>query len=271
MKLFGTRYLALACFGIALGAGCSGEEPAARGDVISLATDVDGDWDIMVIHLSSQTGSLITHNGANDWAPSLSPDGEWIVYASNYADGEMMDLEMLDSEGNPVRITGEATGAWDLYVMPTAGGDPVQLTDTVATEDQPAWSPDGSRIAFQSERDYGTEIYLMDADGTSVTQITYSSGNNWSPAWSPDGTLLAFSSDRTGDWEIYVMVADGTNTTQITRTPSTDIEPVWSPDGTNILFASNRRGPQELFTIPSAGGDPKPLGQVGLPSHWIRG
>ena len=251
-------------------AACGGAE-TSTGELIAFSSDQDGDWDVFVLDPATSIARKVTNNGADDWSPSFSPNDGRIVYATNYADGEIMDTEIMDSEGNPVWITGEVTGVWDLYAMATNGDDIVQLTDTVASDDQPVWSPDGTLVAFQTQGDYGTQIFLIKPDGTDLTQLTYSSGNNWSPAWSPDGTLLAFSSDRTGDWEIYTMTADGTDLTQITHSPSTDVEPVWSPDGTTILFASSRRGPQELFTIPSTGGEADALGQAGLPSHWIQG
>ena len=81
----------------------------------------------------------------------------------------------------------------------------------------PAWSPDGSRIAFESFRDRNHEIYVMNADGSDVIQLTDNRGFDRSPAWSPDGSRIAFDSDRDGNDEIYVMNADGSGQTNLTK------------------------------------------------------
>ena len=75
----------------------------------------------------------------------------------------------------------------------------------------PAWSPDGRRIAFTSERDGNPEIYVMNADGSGVTRLTYNDARDLDsfPAWSPDGRRIAFHSNRDGNFEIYVMNASG--------------------------------------------------------------
>ena len=106
----------------------------------------------------------------------------------------------------------------------------------------PAWSPDGSRIAFESKRDfgYGREVYVMNADGSNQIRLTNNSANDSNPDWSPDGSRIAFNSNRDGDDEIYVMNADGTGLMQLTDNTASDNTPDWSPDGTRIVFESTR-------------------------------
>ena len=86
----------------------------------------------------------------------------------------------------------------------------------------PAWSPDGSRIAWSSERDGNREIYVMDADGSNPTNLTGDPGYDSSPAWSPDGQRILFNSRRDGNLEIYVMDADGSNQVRLTRNATSD-------------------------------------------------
>ena len=95
--------------------------------------------------------------------------------------------------------------------MDADGTNVQQLTDNDDWDEDPAWSPDGKRIAFHSDRDGNYEIFVMDADGTNVQQLTDNDGWDGDPAWSPDGKRIAFSSDRYGDYEIFVMDADGTH------------------------------------------------------------
>jgi Tol biopolymer transport system component len=103
----------------------------------------------------------------------------------------------------------------------------------------PAWSPDGSRIAFSrhgvqvQNGTVGWDIYLMDADGSNETRLTYDYGPHSSPTWSPDGQKIALVSYHA---QIYVMEKDGSNLLPLTNGPALNIEPVWSPDGARIAF-----------------------------------
>lgn len=115
-----------------------------------------------------------------------------------------------------------------------------RLTHNSAMEGAPVWSPDGSKIAFWSNRDGKKEIYLMDADGSNVKRLTHNLADEDNPKWTPDGRKILFDSDRDGNMEIYVMDADGSNQTRLTRNNAYDSATTWSPDGSMIAFASNR-------------------------------
>jgi len=81
-------------------------------------------------------------------------------------------------------------------VMDADGSNQTRLTRDPADDSGPAWSPDGSRIAFMSYRDRNDEIYVMDADGSNQTRLTRDLANDIGPAWSPDGSRIAFESYR---------------------------------------------------------------------------
>ena len=84
-----------------------------------------------------------------------------------------------------------------------------------ATDGQPAWSPDGTRIAFWTNRDGNDEIYAMNANGTGPVNLSNNPFFDVDPAWSPDGTLIAFRSGRTGNDEVYVMTSGGAGQTNL--------------------------------------------------------
>jgi hypothetical protein len=91
----------------------------------------------------------------------------------------------------------------------------------------PAWSSDGTRIAFTSSRDGNREIYIMDADGVNPVRLTASGSADAGPAWSPDGTKIAFWSERTGTGDIYTMDSDGSNVVRLTTSLALDATPDW--------------------------------------------
>jgi len=123
----------------------------------------------------------------------------------------------------------------EIFVINADGSQVFRMTNNNIDECCPDWSPDGSRIAFVSERDGNQEIYVMNADGSGLTNLTDHSALDNSPAWSPDGARIAFYSNRDGNPEIYVMNADGSNPIQLTNNGD-NYGPAWSPDGTKIAF-----------------------------------
>ena len=128
-----------------------------------------------------------------------------------------------------------------------------RLTDNGAADELPAWSPDGRRIAFDSNRDGNREVYVMNADGSGVTRLTDNGAADEFPAWSPDGRRIAFESNRDGNPEVYVMNADGSGVTRLTDNGARDWYPAWSPDGRRIAFDSDRDGNWEIYVMNADG------------------
>lgn len=178
----------------------------------------------------------ITDAAGREIFPSISPDGQSIVYASS------------------------AAGSWDIYIKKIGEGRATSLTPEPGNVDlAPAFSPDGTRIAFQSSRE-GSGIFLMDPDGHNVTKIS-EGGHN--PAWSPDGREIAVAEDRIFDYESRnsihsrLFVVDVQTRARRVICESDSVQPNWSPNGHRIAYWGVHKGGQrDIWTVPAAGGDP---------------
>lgn len=162
-------------------------------------------------------------------------------------------FEITCEPASQLAIASTADGNAEIYLIKSNGTERTRLTTNPAADNQPAWSPDGSRIAFTSDRDGNAEIYVMGADGSNPIRLTNAPGEESRPAWSPDGSHIAFTSDRDGNREIYVMNADGTGPVNLSNSPADDGDPAWSPDGTTIAFRSDRDGSPSIYAMTADG------------------
>jgi Tol biopolymer transport system component len=142
----------------------------------------------------------------------------------------------------------------DVWTINADGTDLTRLTHSAAPEFDPSWSPDGTQIAFRSERIGEPEIWVMNADGTSPRQLT----EGLSPAWSPDGSLIAFS----GHAGLSVIRPDGTGRRVLPHTEGGEY-PSWSPDASRIAFNSNLTGDHVMYIARADGSAVVDLSNVG--------
>lgn len=118
----------------------------------------------------------------------------------------------------------------------------------------PAWSPDGTQIAYVSFERNRASIYLQDIATGQRQLISRLPGVNGAPAFSPDGRQLALVLTKTGNPKIYTLDLASHALTQVTQGYSIDTEPAWSPDGQSILFTSSRGGNPQLYQVSVTGG-----------------
>ena len=138
----------------------------------------------------------------------------------------------------------------EIYVMNDDGSDVTRLTNNLASDEFPRWSPDGEKTTFQSNRDGNFEIYVMNAaDGGNPTRLTNNNAIDGSSGWSPDGEKIVFDSTRDGNFEIYVMnAADGSGQTNITNHPAADYDPDFASGAATQPPEEDTTAP--VFTVP---------------------
>ena len=183
----------------------------------------------------------------------VSPDGSGLWPLS--AESTTYSLGDWSPDGTRLAIVSEG----DIYTVDPRGRTQARLTYLPYRNADPSWSPDGSRILFESNRGGSQDIWMMNADGSSPRQVTVGAASSVDAEWSPDGRQFAFSSFRDGDWELYVADADGTNLRRLTQNPGLDENPSWSPDGRRIAFDSSRDGSLDVFTMAPDGSQVRQL------------
>jgi len=167
-------------------------------------------------------------------------------------------------------FAGKADGDLEIHKLNADGSGRTQLTFNGGKDTSPAWSPDGKRIAYASNRDGSWDVYVMTRDGSSLLNVTGDSpAAETSPAWSLDGRKLAFVSTRAGGKQIFVQdlvgLADGTPPVQVTSTGN-NVDPSWGIVNTieRIFFTSSRDGDDEIYSVMPTG-----LGLLQLTSNGV--
>ncbi len=151
--------------------------------------------------------------------------------------------QSADSPQNgKIVFVSDRDGNAEIYTMLEDGSNVQRLTYDDGRDFSPAWSPNGERIAFSSDRNsFMSDIYVMDESGLSLFNLTNNpDSNDTNPAWSPNGTQIVFSRSIQGISEIFIINTDGSGLTKIVDSTirSRNMMPTWSPDGTRIMFTS---------------------------------
>ncbi len=202
-----------------------------------------------------QAGHL-PYGTANDYNPSISPDGTRIAFAS-------------DREGPPQLYLVRADG----------GGFPTALFADGCTSQYPTWGADGRTIYWEhqcpgehmrimrGELVYTGEGNLISATLANVRALTGPEVDSRYPRMHPNGLELAFTSYRDGNAEIYLMDREGNNLTRLTSDPSADLAPSWTTRGDGLVFASNRGGSFQIYFLNRTTGEASMLPLRGE-SQW---
>ena len=220
--------------------------------------------DIYVMDADGSEQTILSSSDGPYGYPSWSPDGSMIAFSSWYtvfghrghylitvisADGQPMGwlgnfeewanslAPSWSSDGSQIAFSSNRGGNYEIYTIDTECvldsscswvEELTQLTEDATADSYPSWSPDGSKIAFDSSRDGNLDIYVMNADGSEQTRLTSDAAADYYPSWSPDGSYISFSSYRDGNYNIYVMNADGSEQTRLTESEKFDYGTSWS-------------------------------------------
>ena len=119
----------------------------------------------------------------------------------------------------------------------------------------PAWSPDGTRLAYVSFEAKKPVIYVHKITTGQRVPVANFKGSNSAPAWSPDGRQLAITLTRDGNSQVYLINADGSSARRLTQSAGIDTEPAFAPDGQSLYFTSDRGGGPQVYRMSVGGGD----------------
>lgn len=246
--------------------------------VFTSTRDHEGDgsdnFEIYVMEADGSAQTRLTANEALEGNPVWSADGESILFARrSVSGGDRFELALMSNEGGEpetvLEIDGYGSGAFspdgsqvaftrchderraldcEIWVAEADGSSARLLVDSRGRDGDVAWSSDGTRIAFTSDRDrngrcffhdcwgHNGEIYVMNADGSDPKRLTEDPGDDQFPTWSPDGSRIAFAGLRDVEgavdapeenYEIYVMRDDGSDVRRLTDNTSWDWHPDW--------------------------------------------
>ena len=223
------------------------------------------------------TARQITHS-IND-SPSLSPDGQRMVYITVVAGREQLFIRSVDGkeimqltadtvdhedpawspDGKLIAFVSITKTAERIAVMPSEGGSPDLLTPPSERCIHPAWLPDGRQLGYCTDDDLAppkkndADIKIFDL-ATRSERVLITGGVNTYPVWSPDGRSIAFRrmlGEKNS--EVFVADRDGSNTRNLSNSPAFDGWPAWSPDGRRLAFASNRDGDYQIYVMDADG------------------
>jgi TolB protein len=247
MRIIRRGALPLIAAAAACGTGPGDEIPvdelrAIRGEIV-FVSERDGNPEVYAVSPAGDRVRRLTDDPAADYPGPVSPDGRTLALVS-----------VRDQAGQQLER---------LAVLSLTGGKPAPLGPESARTRSPSWAPDGSWLAFESDRASFRDVFRVGARGGDAARLTETTQGSFEPEVSPDGRWVAFATSRDGDAEVYVTRADGSETRRLTAFYADDWGPRWAPDGRTIAFLSAREGVDRVFLVAPDGTGLRKLSAAG--------
>jgi TolB protein len=174
------------------------------------------------------------------WLDQFQSSSDYVIGSFDF-----MFVPLPQSGSSKIVFASNRDGNDQIYSMNTDGSSLIRLTSNLSNDEHPRWSPNGTKILFQSDRDDSVSrthhVYVMNADGSGQTRLTTDATDDCNAEWSGDGTKIVFQSLRNGSYyQIYTMNADGSGQVNVSNGTAADTQPSWSPNGLKIAFDSER-------------------------------
>ena len=214
--------------------------------------------------------------GLNIWRAPVRSDGALAGALQQVTTGAGQDVELaISRDGKRIAFATLSQNAdiWRLPVSPETGmptGPPQAVISTTREDSRGAWSPDGSAIAFNSDRAGDMNIWLHSIKDGSTRQVTTGRGGDFQPNWSADARKVVFFSSRSGSPNIWEVELAGGKLTALTSNASINVNPFFSPDGRRIAFQSDQSGRLEVWVMNSDGTGARQLTSTGTSGHFLR-
>ena len=279
--------------------GNSGNEQQLRtighlfcADLVELLTGKKSIFGSKIVFVSKKTGfkeiyecdfdghelRQLTNSQSISLTPALSPDGRYLAYTGyssgrtalyikNLSDGKLSTIGKSGISIDPgwrnsreVATTLSFEGDQKIYLIKADGAISRRLTFSKGIDLSPSFSPDGSKMAFVSDRNGLPQIFIEDLQSGQVNRLTFSGRYNTQPSWSPAGDKIAYTTwESGGEIDIFAIGVDGSGLKQLTANSGENESPSWSPDGRMIVFTSNRQSSKKLYIMESTGENQRPL------------
>jgi Tol biopolymer transport system component len=227
------------------------DEPAwsPDGKFLAYTTDERGNSDVVVQPIAGGEPLRIAGSDADEAQPAWSPDGSKIAFVSAQDRGGR--LHHLLAAGALTAFLAGRGG--DVFVAPALGGSAAKLVENGYF---PAWSPDGKKIVFSSERAGKWDLWVVSSEGGTPQRLTDDTSIDYQPAWSPDGKWIAYGSGTAARFDLRVVPAGGGAPAKVDSGTTWVLRPVWSSDGGSLYYSGEREGIVSVWSLPFSQGKP---------------
>lgn len=249
---------------------------------IIFSANKSGNWDLWKVQPDGRGLVQITRTLQSELSPSVSPNGQEIIYVDEKRTLHLMKKEepgaraLFMPPGIYAQPTWHPQGSEIMFakytVLPSdegelwrmerlkngLWGEPERMTTSPPMRIYPSYAPDGSKVAcceFRRDPVFGVveEIGIMDLETLEFRLITADMADSHHPVWSPKGDAIAYVSDKNGNYDIWIFDLNDKTHRPVAMGDSFDSEPAWSPDGREIVFVSSRTGNKEIWAVSVTG------------------